>query len=159
MNLTLERLSSNDQTTMGILLEEGTKFICFVCEEHSKPLPGGEVRAPAGKYPLYLRPKGTHRLDKQYEVQFGEVHKGLLSLGEVPSLPNCIIHVGNSTLDTSGCLVVGASVNGVGCYSVLSSVHIYLVLYLRLVAELKKGNKIWLTIIDRDRSQSVSTDL
>lgn len=151
MKLVLERFTSNPQSTLGLLFADNV-FQCFTCEDafHETKISGG-TRVSSGEFEILLKPLGTSRLDTRYTQQFGSLHEGMLELQNVPNFTGVLIHVGNTSKDTEGCILVGVSANGLGGLSVLSSVTAYTTLYPKILAALKANIRVTITIVDRDR--------
>jgi hypothetical protein len=65
----------------------------------------GETRIPEGIYGLDLRTVGGFH--GRYGERFGDEHKGMLWLQDVPGFEHVLIHIGNDDDDTAGCILVG----------------------------------------------------
>lgn len=106
MEMVLERLKSDGNTTMGILMVNG-RFQSFTLEdEYRTKKVMHETRIPAGDYAIRLRNFGS--MAPRYNAQFSEHnHRGMLHLQHVPGFEYIYIHVGNDDDDTSGCILVG----------------------------------------------------
>lgn len=150
MHLKLERFASNAYSTIGILFVDG-KFACFTCEDafHETKIPGS-TRIPQGTYRLRLKPIGSSRMDAHYIQQFGSIHEGMVELASVPNFTGVLIHIGNTSKDTEGCILVGAGANALGALSCISSVSAYSNLYPKLRDAVKAGTAS-MEITDRDR--------
>lgn len=148
MLLRLERFASNMYSTIGLLFVDG-KFACFTCEDafHEVKIPGA-TRIPQGTYKLRLKPVGSSRMDTHYIQQFGSVHEGMVELVDVPNYTGVLIHIGNTSKDTEGCILVGAGANALGALSCISSVSAYSNLYPRLRDAIKAGVAA-IEIVDR----------
>lgn len=147
--LVLERLSSNEASTIGALFFDG-KFICFTCEDaHHKIKVPGKTRIPAGVYKIDVRNEGG--LTKRYAARFPDIHKGMLWLRDVPGFEWIYIHVGNTHRHTEGCILVG---EGATCNpdknATQASAKAYRRLYPGLAKAAAAGN-LEIEIIDRDR--------
>lgn len=148
--LTLERLSSNDNSTGGALFLDGM-FICFTCEDaHHEAKIVGETRIPAGTYRITLRNSGG--LTKRYAARYPDIHKGMLWLRDVPGFEWIYIHVGNTHRHTEGCVLIGErALCKPGKNAVYSSALAYRRLY-PILAEAAANDELEIEIIDRDKS-------
>ena len=112
MKLKVLRFSSQEDSTSGLLFQEGDlgiKFLCYTLEDERRALKiKGETRVPAGTYNIQLRKEGgfNARYTKKYGSGF---HKGMLHVVDVPNFEYILIHTGNTDEHTAGCLLVGDS--------------------------------------------------
>lgn len=148
MLVTVERISSDKDTTISTVLIDG-KFQCFGLEdEFREQKVAAETRIPAGLYDVGVRTVGGFH--GRYKRKFSGMHKGMLHILNVPGFEYILIHVGNTDEDTAGCLLLGA-----GCYSQLgdmslqSSVIAYKKFYRRVIASALAGN-LQIEFIDKD---------
>jgi len=109
MNLEVVRFSSESDTTNGLLFDitDGKrKFLAYTLEdEYRKEKVMHETRIPAGKYEITLRTVGGFHA--KYTEKYGEMHKGMLWVRNVPGFEYILIHTGNTDEHTSGCLLLG----------------------------------------------------
>lgn len=150
MKLTLDRYFKTNDFTVGrlsIQYDEALPpiFECYTLEdEHRETKVMHETRIPAGTYEIKLRLFGGHH--ERYKVKF-PFHKGMLWLQDVPKFKDILIHIGNQEKDTSGCVLVGKSVDlKKGFLS--SSTLAYESMYKKVADELVKGEKVFITITD-----------
>ena len=109
MHLHLMRLSTSQESTGGALYING-EFSCFTLEDTQRyEKIEGETRIPSGFYDIALRNAGG--MTKRYEKRFGELHKGMLWLRNVPNFKWVYIHSGNKKEHTEGCILVGDTLN------------------------------------------------
>lgn len=151
MRLTLERISSGPNSTIGVLYLDG-KFECFTCEdEYREEKVAGETRIPAGEYQIRLRTWGG--FNDRYKNRF-DFHEGMLEICEVPNFADILIHVGNDEGDTAGCVLVGLSAEAAeeGGGRVLFSTKAYGLLYKKVVTEARAARLV-IEIIDRDNGE------
>lgn len=151
MNLQLYRLISDDDTTISAFFIEG-RFYAFGCEDEFRVVKlAKETRIPAGTYEIRLRTVGGFH--EKYLAKFGALfHKGMLWLQNVPGFEYVLIHIGNTDEDTEGCILVGATANTVpGALSVSNSTAAYQKLYPVIRDALLRGERVHITITDRDR--------
>lgn len=111
MQLEVLRFSSQKDSTNGLLFDiTGGKrrFLCYTLEdEHRDDKVMGETRVPAGTYRITLRKTGGFH--GRYLKKYGEMHKGMLWVRDVPNFEYILIHTGNTDEHTAGCLLVGDS--------------------------------------------------
>ena len=111
MELEVLRFSSQKDSTNGLLFDiTGGKrrFLCYTLEdEHREDKVMGETRVPAGTYRITLRKTGGFH--GRYLKKYGEMHKGMLWVRDVPNFEYILIHTGNTDEHTAGCLLVGDS--------------------------------------------------
>lgn len=112
MKLVVLRISSQEDSTSGILMKEDSQgnweFLCYTLEdEYRKDKISGETRVPAGSYPIILRKEGG--FNERYSKKFPDMHIGMLHIINVPNFEYILIHIGNTDEDTAGCLLVGNS--------------------------------------------------
>ena len=155
MELEVLRFSSQADSTNGILFDVTggkRKFLCYTLEdEHRDNKVNGETRVPAGTYRVTLRTTGGFH--SRYKNKYGELHKGMLWVRDVPDFEYILIHTGNTDEHTAGCLLVGDSQqanfnssNGM----VGSSVNAYKRIYPPIAEALEKGESVSITYIDFD---------
>jgi hypothetical protein len=96
MNLTLRRKWLTDQTTIGELYVDGV-FFSYTLEDVLRPA-GVKIKhqtaIPAGRYEVVM----------SWSNRFQRVMPRLVN---VPMFDGILIHVGNTSADTSGCILVG----------------------------------------------------
>ena len=109
MKLEVLRFSSQQDSTNGILFDitdDKREFLCYTLEdEHRNVKEYGETRVPAGTYNITLRTVGGFH--SRYTKKYGEMHKGMLWVREVPNFEYILIHTGNTDEHTAGCLLLG----------------------------------------------------
>jgi hypothetical protein len=155
MHLELFRISSQQDSTNGILFDATNnqrRFLCYTLEdEYRETKVMEETRIPAGTYEITLRDFGGFH--KRYTERYGNMHRGMLWLREVPNFQYILIHTGNTDEHTAGCILVGdtqtqniTNKNGF----VGSSVNAYKRVYPQIAKELVRGEKVHITIVDFD---------
>lgn len=138
MELELRRIAKKDTYTIGKLYIDG-KYFCdtledkdrglsqaLSLEENKKKKVAGVTAIPTGRYLIRIdmvSPKYSKR--GQYAFCEGKVPR----LINVPAYQGVLIHIGNSSYDTEGCILVGEN-KEVG--RVLSSTITFRKLYARL---------------------------
>lgn len=102
MNLRVIREPSRAGATLGSLYLDGVR-LCDTLEDEIRERPGaavstwkvkGQTAIPAGRYRVVLR----------QSPRFGRV---LPWLQDVPGFEWILIHAGNKSIDTEGCLLIG----------------------------------------------------
>ena len=81
----------------------------------------------------------------KYAKKFPDIHKGMLHIIDVPNFQWILIHVGNTELDTMGCLLVGLTRTG---RTIGQSVAAYKKIYPPIAAALTAGKKVFITYND-----------
>ena len=114
MQLKLHRFISAGVHTLGSLHLGNAGVVCFTLEDPIRKVKiPHETAIPTGKYKIVVRRAGN--MVKRYDKNYTHIHHdGMLMLEDVPNYEWVYIHVGNSVADTSGCLLVGESVNYMG---------------------------------------------
>ena len=154
MKLEVLRISSQDDSTNGILFDvtEGRKFLSYTLEdEYRETKVMSETRIPAGTYKITLRKVGGFH--GRYEAKYGEMHKGMLWVRDVPGFEYILIHTGNTDEHTAGCLLVGDSqqnniIKADGFIG--SSTAAYKRIYPPIAAALEAGEEVTITYTDYD---------
>lgn len=149
MKLRVVRYCSSDDFTLGMLLDEtdGKHFLCYTLEdEHREEKVMHETRIPAGTYNITLRTVGGFH--GRYTKKYGDMHKGMLWVRDVPGFEYILIHTGNTDEHTSGCLIVGNSSDRKGFIG--SSVDAYKRIYPAIAEALERGEEVTITYEDYD---------
>ena len=155
MKLEVLRISSQKDSTNGILFDitDGKKFLCYTLEdEYRDEKVMSETRIPSGTYKITLRTVGGFH--SRYEAKYGDFHKGMLWVRDVPGFEYILIHTGNTDEHTAGCLLVGNSQNEnitkkdgfIG-----SSVTAYKRIYPPIAKALENGEEVTITYVDYDQ--------
>ena len=156
MELEVIRFSSQKDSTNGILFDvtDGKRrFLCYTLEdEYREDKVGGETRIPSGTYEVTLRTVGGFH--GRYERKYGEMHKGMLWVRDVPNFEYILIHTGNTDEHTAGCLLLGDSQQanfGNSDGFVGSSTQAYKRVYPSVAKALEENEKVKITYIDFDK--------
>jgi len=154
MKLQVQRFSSKSNSTLGMLFDVTDKpiFLCYTLEDEFREVKvSGETRIPSGTYNITLRTEGG--LNKRYTDKFGaDFNKGMLWVRDVPNFEYILIHIGNTDLDSAGCLLVGDSQtqnitkNGF----IGSSTDAYKRIYPQIADVLVDGGEVCITYVDYD---------
>lgn len=99
MELTLLRKTEINNTVLGEL-HINDKFFCYTLED--------KIRTVKIKHQTCI-PSGTYKIVMTLSQRFKTILPLLLN---VPNFEGIRIHAGNTTEDTSGCLLVGTAING-----------------------------------------------
>lgn len=116
MELLLRRIARRDTYTIGKLYIDGVYF-CDTCEDKDRglkqSLPAsvnkamkkkGATAIPTGRYQVTLKVKSPRfSQKKQYDFCNGYLPR----LINVPGFEGVLIHIGNTSNDTEGCILVG----------------------------------------------------
>ena len=154
MELEVLRFSSQKDSTNGLLFDvtDGRRFLCYTLEdEHREEKEYGETRIPSGTYRITLRKVGGFH--GRYLKKYGEMHKGMLWVRDVPNFEYILIHTGNTDEHTAGCLLLGNTQQtnfGDSNGFVGSSVDAYKRVYPPIAEALEKGEEVKITYIDFD---------
>ena len=155
MELEVVRFSSQKDSTNGALFDVSggkRRFLCYTLEdEHREDKVMGETRIPSGTYRITLRTVGGFH--GRYEKKYGEMHKGMLWVRDVPNFEYILIHTGNTDEHTAGCLLLGDSQQanfGSSNGMVGSSVNAYKRVYPPIAKVLEEGESVSITYTDFD---------
>ena len=155
MELEVVRFSSQKDSTNGALFDVSggkRRFLCYTLEdEHREDKVMGETRIPSGTYRITLRTVGGFH--GRYEKKYGEMHKGMLWVRDVPNFEYILIHTGNTDEHTAGCLLLGDSQQanfGSSNGMVGSSVNAYKRVYPPIAKALEEGESVSITYTDFD---------
>ena len=152
MELKVERLFSGPEGTIGVLfLNDKAQCLTLEDEFHLIKVPG-ETRIPSGRYRLRVRALGeSPHFDEAYATLFvNGFHRGMVEIMAVPGFSDVLIHTGNTSADTRGCLLVGETANSCA-FALAGSRDAYRPLYQKLFAALSGGEAVSITFTDRDR--------
>jgi len=154
MKLKVIRFSSQKDSTSGLLFDvtNETKFLCYTLEdERREEKVMAETRIPAGVYSISLRKEGGFH--GRYTKKYGDMHKGMLHVQDVPNFKWILIHTGNTDEHTAGCLILGDSQEN----NVLMkdgfigrSVQAYKRVYPPIAEALENGEEVTIEYIDLD---------
>jgi hypothetical protein len=104
MKIKVSRYSRNNESTLGAFFIDGKFYVHTVEDEKREVKVMSETRIPEGTYSIELAKWGAHH--EKYAKMFPEMHKGMLLLKDVPGFQGILIHIGNTDLDSSGCILV-----------------------------------------------------
>jgi hypothetical protein len=155
MQLEVLRFSSEDDSTSGLLFDitnGNRKFLAYTLEdEYRKEKEMHETRIPAGTYNVTLRTEGGFH--QRYVAKYGDMHKGMLWVKDVPGFEYILIHTGNTDEHTSGCLLLGDTQTNNQIKEdgfIGSSVQAYKRVYPQIAEVLEGGGTVNITYTDYD---------
>ena len=154
MKLKVIRFSSQKDSTSGLLFDvtNETKFLCYTLEdERREEKVMAETRIPAGVYGILLRKEGGFH--GRYNKKYGDMHKGMLHVQDVPNFKWILIHTGNTDEHTAGCLILGDSQENNLLMKdgfIGRSVQAYKRVYPPIAEALENGKEVTIEYIDLD---------
>jgi len=105
MKLDVIRTQFGKDATNGLLFIDGV-FECYTLEDEVRDVKvHSETAIPLGEYEIKLRAEGGFHT--KYTARYGDMHKGMLWLQDVPNFQWILIHTGNTDSHTAGCLLLG----------------------------------------------------
>ena len=145
MNIFVERFLSNEEATLSKVYLDND-FFCYGLEDQYQEVKvQDETRIPEGTYLIKLRDEGG--MTKKYAARY-PFHKGMLHLQDVPGFTWVYIHTGNTDDHTSGCLLVGDSMDK-HYMTIGKSRDAYTRLYLAVLGAAQDGD-LSITYVDED---------
>ena len=154
MKLEILRISSESDSSSGLVFDitDERKFLCYSLEdEYRNDKVMHETRVPAGTYQIQLRKVGG--FNARYAKKYGDFHKGMLHVQDVPGFEYILIHTGNTDEHTSGCLIVGDSQENNQLMKngfIGKSVQAYKRIYTPIAEALENGEEVTITYVDYD---------
>ncbi len=154
MKLEILRVSSDVDSSSGLVFDitDGRKFLCYSLEdEYRNDKVMHETRVPAGTYQIQLRKVGG--FNARYAKKYGDFHKGMLHVQDVPGFEYILLHTGNTDEHTSGCLIVGDSQENNQLLKngfIGKSVQAYKRIYTPIATALENGEEVTITYVDYD---------
>ena len=154
MKIEVLRISSESDSSSGLVFNvtDGRKFLCYSLEdEYRNDKVMHETRVPAGTYQILLRKEGG--FNARYAKKYGDFHKGMLHVQDVPGFEYILIHTGNTDEHTSGCLIVGDSQENNQLMKngfIGKSVQAYKRIYTPIAEALENGEEVTITYVDYD---------
>ncbi len=154
MKLEVLRVSSDVDSSSGLVFDitDGRKFLCYSLEdEYRNDKVMHETRVPVGTYQIQLRKVGG--FNARYAKKYGNFHKGMLHVQDVPGFEYILIHTGNTDEHTSGCLIVGDSQENNQLLKngfIGKSVQAYKRIYTPIATALENGEEVTITYVDYD---------
>jgi len=136
MIVDLIRYKNRTKGTLGMLMING-EFSVYTLENGVD-----DRRIPQGIYQITLRTWGGFH--NKYKKRF-DFHKGMLWIRDVPGFKYVLIHIGNITKDTKGCILTGLGVDS-GRYSINDSAAGYEKFYTNVMPAFEKKEKVCINI-------------
>lgn len=148
MIVSVDRQKEYNGSTISILKINGIDMGYMLEDGHNDPKVYGETRIPAGVYNIGFRKVGGFH--RRYTERFGDMHKGMLELQDVPGFKYILIHTGNTKEHTHGCLLCGAyyEEKGEDGFFIGSSRTTYKRIYPKIAEAIEKGEICQIRIKD-----------
>jgi len=103
MKLTVVRTQFGTDATNGLLFIDGI-FECYTVEDQYQAVKVmHETCIPEGTYDIEFRKIGGFH--ERYSKRYKNAHYGMLHLQDVPNFTYILIHAGNTSDDSSGCIL------------------------------------------------------
>ena len=103
MKLTVVRHQFGTDATNGLLFINGI-FECYTVEDQYQAVKVmHETCIPEGTYDIKFRKIGGFH--ERYDKKYKNAHYGMLHLQDVPNFTYILIHAGNTSDDSSGCIL------------------------------------------------------
>jgi hypothetical protein len=132
MEMTLQRLPSDDRRTHGDLFIDG-EWECYTLEDPVRDEKiKGRTAIPAGRYQITM----------EHSPRFGP---DTLTVNDVPNFTGVRIHAGNTEADTEGCPLVGQLRLETGIGRSKAALD---ALKPKVKAALDNGDEVWLEIVN-----------
>lgn len=147
--LTVLRYTDDGQSTLGLLFLR-KKFFAYILEDtFRKEKVAGETRIPEGVYPLNFNESLSPLTIKYRESRpWFDFH---LEIKEIPGFKNVYIHIGNTHVDTEGCLLITDGIDASSTSKMITRSRIaYERFYKTISALLKSGEEVKISIMDED---------
>lgn len=145
--LKLIRVSKGKHSTLSQLYMDQL-FFCYILEDtiRERKIPGSTC-IPTGIYELKLNLDAGMNVNYGYKI--GKMHQGMVEICGIPTFSLVFFHIGNSHVDTKGCLLTGEYFRFENeDYQVLQSAQSYKRLYQKLSNRIKY-RKTFLEVINR----------
>lgn len=140
--INIKRFSDGGKSTLGLMFLDGI-WECYTLEDTHRDIKiMNETRIPEGEYNISICTWGD--IDKLYMKKYPEFHKGMIQLDNVPGFTGILIHQGGTREDTSGCILVGDSVNNNKIYNgqIISSAFAYQRMYEKVIKWVMEIEKV-----------------
>jgi hypothetical protein len=160
-NLLLNRLYDNGGDTLGILyypdIQSNLRYVFSLEDEYREVKKYGETRIPAGRYEIQLRKEGgiydSYINHKNATIKALTKKYGMPEIIGIPEYKYVLIHIGNTDVDTAGCILIGnqAENNSNKKGFVSDSAGAYVFLVSAVYAAFEKSKRVFITVVDQDR--------
>lgn len=149
MEILVQRLNDGGDSTVGAIYIDGDFHGYTLEDQHQDVKVMHETRIPAGSYRIKYRKEPASKMNQRYSAKF-DWFAWHLWLQDVPNFEWVYIHMGTNDDHTSGCILVGDSVNNnnpkagrLGASDVA-----YERIYNIVANALDDGESVWITIRD-----------
>lgn len=140
MEITINRYDKAEDWTRGLMFIDGV-FECYTLEDEEREVKvWGETCVPDGRYKVELRKEG--RFHNSYKNKF-DFHEGMFHVIDVPNFKYILIHIGNYTKNTAGCLLVGQGVTKNGVLQ--NSTVAYKAMYKKIIKAFNNNEDVFIT--------------
>lgn len=145
MQIEVKRKWFSNISTIGELYIDN-KFYCYTLEDVVRPDNAekiyGKTAIPYGTYKITLRKEGTIYAD--YCKRFNDIgqERGTLWIRNIPNYEYVLIHIGNTDIDTLGCLLVG---DKKATDKIIDSTIAYKKIYPIIASAIEKGDDVKIT--------------
>lgn len=150
--LTLHRLGYDKESSCGVLFDEAKNVLCFTVEDQPQEVKvQDETRIPTGTYKI-LKREVLSPMTKRYR-ETRDWFDWHLELQDVKGFTNIYIHNGEDDDSSSGCVIVGDTLNNnnvTGRYSVRNSKSCFKKVYLYISELLQQGLDVYIVIKDEN---------
>lgn len=143
MRLEVIKINESPNSTLSQLLIDG-KFHAFILEDGFRDAKvHGSTRIPDGTYKITARKEG--RFYAKYKQTYN--HTFVPWLRDVPGFEFILMHIGNYTKDTQGCLLVGdlPTWNGTD-FEITKSTQAYLKFYAAIAPAILAGQEVMIEL-------------
>lgn len=161
MRLLLIREFDNSTDTIGKLYFKDYKniirYVYTIEDSYNDIKIPGNTRISAGQYEITLRKEGGvfERYCRHKDIWIAENTKryGLVWIRNVPNYEYILIHIGNTSKDSEGCILVGDQVNNTSYAAgfITDSTVAYKRLMNEIYPAFNRSEKLSITIIDHDK--------
>lgn len=149
MKLQVVRFQKGSDATNGMLFIDG-EFECYTLEDEYRDVKVmGETCIPEGTYDVKLRTEGGFH--NRYTAKYGDFHKGMLHVQDVPNFEFILIHTGNTDEHTAGCLLLGETSQDLDRGKdgfIGASTVAYKKAYPKILKEIEAGNLVTIEYIN-----------
>lgn len=147
--LTVLRYIDDGQTTLGLMFLQG-KFFAYTLEDtHQDEKIRGNTRIPQGIYPLELN-RNLTGLTQTYRNRFPwfDFH---VEIKNIPNFSLVYIHIGNTHVDTMGCILIADGVNAADSQKMITHSRLAFERFYKTIHPLLNGNrKLTIQLLDED---------
>jgi len=147
--ITVLRYIDDGQTTLGLMFLQG-KFFAYTLEDtHQDEKIHGNTRIPQGIYPLELN-RNVTGLTQTYRNRFSwfDFH---IEIKDIPNFSLVYIHIGNTHVDTMGCILIADGVNAADSQKMITHSRLAFERFYKTIRPLLNSNrKLTIQLLDED---------